>query len=319
MSQQLGVGCVQLCADRQPLRGRAPLCAPVDRVGRGAVARRGSDGTLRRAEPGPCGPLLLEATVIGGQLHCSVWGSPDTPGAAVEAALRHLRAWIGQHDRPELLADVVGDHRLLRRLLRELGEIRLGRLPRVFESVGRAVVHQLVQSGEAVRSVAQMVQRYGEASAGGVIAYPTAGRLGATPAWELRRCGVSLRGARALHAAAVDAPALEQAAADMAVLDRRLRRLPGIGIWTSAETRLALGDPDAVSVGDHHLHTWVSTVLAGLPPEESSDDLMLELLAPFAGQRGRVVTLIGRAIVRGLVAGPPRRAPHAAWSQHRYW
>lgn len=308
-----------MAVDRRPLHGDPPLRVAVDRVRRGAVARRRPDGSVRRAEPGPHGPLLLEAAVVGGRLHCTVWGDAATDPSTVEAALRRVRAWTGQDDRPEALADAVADHPLLRRLLRELGEVRLGRLPRVFEAVGRAVVHQLVQSGEAVRSVAQMVERYGDAAAGGVTTWPTAGRLGATPAWELRRCGVSLRGARALHAAAVDEPGLERCGTDMAALDRRLRVLPGVGVWTSAETRLALGDPDAVSVGDYHLHTWVSWVLAGVPPEASSDAMMLELLAPYSGQRGRVVTLIGRAIARGLVSGPPRQAPHAAWSQHRYW
>ena len=105
----------------------------------------------------------------------------------------------------------------------------------------------------------------------------------------------------------------------MGVLDRRLRSLPGVGVWTSAETRLALGDPDAVSVGDYHLHTWVTYSLAGLDPAGSNDELMLELLEPFAGQRGRVIMLIGHAYAQRLLPRPPRRAPRAAVSAHRYW
>jgi 3-methyladenine DNA glycosylase/8-oxoguanine DNA glycosylase len=67
--------------------------------------------------------------------------------------------------------------------------------------------------------------------------------------------------------------------------------MPGIGPWTAAEVvRLALGDPDAVSVGDFHLPNLVSWLLAGEP--RGTDERMLELLAPYAGHRGRVQLLL---------------------------
>ena len=74
----------------------------------------------------------------------------------------------------------------------------------------------------------------------------------------------------------------------------RLCSLPGIGPWTAAEAiRLALGDPDAVSVGDYHLPTLVCAALAG--ERGGTDERMLELLEPYAGQRARVVLLIEHA------------------------
>ena len=65
---------------------------------------------------------------------------------------------------------------------------------------------------------------------------------------------------------------------------------------------VALGDPDAVSVGDYHLPHAVAWTLAGEP--RGDDDRMLELLAPFSGHRGAVVRLIE-------AGGPmaPRRGP----------
>ena len=43
-----------------------------------------------------------------------------------------------------------------------------------------------------------------------------------------------------------------------------MRSLYGIGEWTIAETRIrALGDPDAVSVGDYHLAHHVGYALTG--------------------------------------------------------
>jgi 3-methyladenine DNA glycosylase/8-oxoguanine DNA glycosylase len=79
-----------------------------------------------------------------------------------------------------------------------------------------------------------------------------------------------------------------------------------VGLWTSAEvSRIALGDPDAVSVGDYHLKHLVSYALAG--EERGSDARMLELLEPYAGHRGRVCRLLEVARV-----GAPRRAPRQA-------
>ena len=43
-------------------------------------------------------------------------------------------------------------------------------------------------------------------------------------------------------------------------------------------------------VGDYHLPNTVAWALAG--EARADDDRMLELLAPFAGQRGRVVRLL---------------------------
>jgi len=84
---------------------------------------------------------------------------------------------------------------------------------------------------------------------------------------------------------------------------RRLRVLPGVGAWTAAEVALvALGDPDAVSVGDYHLPNHVAWALAG---EARADDArMLELLEPYRGHRGRVI----RLVVAGH-PGPPRFGP----------
>jgi 3-methyladenine DNA glycosylase/8-oxoguanine DNA glycosylase len=75
---------------------------------------------------------------------------------------------------------------------------------------------------------------------------------------------------------------------------RLLQALPGVGPWTSAEVALvALGDADAVPIGDYHLPHMVSWALAGEP--RGTDERMLELLAPYSGQRGRVLRLLGRS------------------------
>ena len=86
----------------------------------------------------------------------------------------------------------------------------------------------------------------------------------------------------------------------------RLRALPLVSPWTAAEVGLrALGDADAVSVGDFHLCHAVCWALAGEP--RGTDERMLELLAPYAGHRARVVRLIEVAWIHA-----PRRGPRMA-------
>ena len=89
----------------------------------------------------------------------------------------------------------------------------------------------------------------------------------------------------------------------------RLTALPGIGPWTAAEVVLrALGDPDAVSVGDFHLPNVV-----GLRPrrrDPRDDGRMLELLEPWRGQRARVIRLLESSGLRPPAFGP-RYAPRS--------
>ena len=72
----------------------------------------------------------------------------------------------------------------------------------------------------------------------------------------------------------------------------------------------ALGDPDAVPVGDYHLPAVVTYALTG---EEGGDDArMLELLEPYAGHRYRAIQMIKFSGVT-----PPRRGPRYAPLDHR--
>lgn len=66
-----------------------------------------------------------------------------------------------------------------------------------------------------------------------------------------------------------------------------------------------MGDPDAVAVGDFHLKNVIVHTLTGRP--RGSDEEMLELLAPYAGQRGRVVRLLLQAGASAPKFGPRQR------------
>jgi hypothetical protein len=76
-----------------------------------------------------------------------------------------------------------------------------------------------------------------------------------------------------------------------------------------------------VPVGDWNLPAVVCTALTGEDRARAgwSDADLLELLAPFAGQRGRVIRLVKLAVAAGLPPRPARRAPRAPRSAHRYW
>jgi 3-methyladenine DNA glycosylase/8-oxoguanine DNA glycosylase len=131
------------------------------------------------------------------------------------------------------------------------------------------------------------------------------------PSWDWHRAGVEGVRSRTIITAAEIAGRLEEildmSAADA---DRRLRSIPGIGPWTSAEIRQrAAGDPDAVSVGDYNLPKAVGWTLAG---QITDDAGMLELLAPYAGHRYRVTRLIELGGGR-----PPRHGPRMSVRDYR--
>ena len=67
-------------------------------------------------------------------------------------------------------------------------------------------------------------------------------------------------------------------------------------------TLRALGDPDAVSVGDFHLPNVVAFALAGEP--RADDARMLELLEPWRGHRARVIRLLEASGIQAPKYGP---------------
>lgn len=83
----------------------------------------------------------------------------------------------------------------------------------------------------------------------------------------------------------------------------RITAVRGVGAWTAGKVGLvALGDPDAVPVGDYHLPNTIAYALAG--EERADDDRMLELLEEFRPNRGRVVQLIHAGHIAAPKYGP---------------
>lgn len=245
----------------------------------------------------PSGPATLHLLTEASRVDAVAWGD----GAA--AALEGVPDLIGESDEPVRL---VARHEVIRELQRRHPGLRLPRTHRPFAALLPAVIEQKVTGTEAFRSYGALLRAHGEQAPGpnDELRLPPDPRvLAGLPYHAWHGLGVERRRADVIRQAASRADWLEAAASDSDLLDRRLRSLPGIGPWTSAEVRrIALGDPDAISIGDYHLPNVVAWALAGEP--RATGERMLELLEPYVGQRGRVQRLLE---VGGIMA--PRRGP----------
>jgi 3-methyladenine DNA glycosylase/8-oxoguanine DNA glycosylase len=259
-----------------------------------------SHDVLVRAIRTPIGPATLRVEHHGDRLTVEAWG------AGAEWALDTAPGAVGLLDdrRGFAPADpVVAD------LHRRADGLRLPRTQRVLDALVPAILSQKVTGFEAKRSYRQLVERWGEPAPGpgGLTLAPAPGVLAELGYYDLHVVGVEKKRADTLKRACAHASRLE-AAGDLssAELRRRLEAIPGIGPWTSAEVaRVALGDADAVSVGDFHLKNLVAFALAGEP--RGTDERMLELLEPYAGHRGRVCLLIESAGISAPRFGPRQR------------
>jgi 3-methyladenine DNA glycosylase/8-oxoguanine DNA glycosylase len=279
-------------------RGRSDPTFRIDEAG--AVWRTSltPDGpaTIRvtapsRAASAPAGPLVL----------AQAWG----PGA--DWLLGALPGALGLHD--DLSGFDPSGHPVLRQVARRHPGLRLGRSGRLMEALVPAVLEQKVLTIEAHRAWRILLAKFGGQPPGpaprGMRVFPDPKTWRRIPSWDWHRAGVEGVRAQTIIRACTVADSLERLLAKThEEADRLLRTIPGIGPWTSAETRQrAAGDPDAVSVGDAHLPDMVGWALAGR--SATNDEEMLELLGPYAGHRHRVTRLVK---LSGL-GGPPRRAP----------
>jgi 3-methyladenine DNA glycosylase/8-oxoguanine DNA glycosylase len=284
---------------------RLPLPDRYDLAGTVSAVALGRDPTVHVsaaevwwATRTPDGPATLHLLRDGDALLATGYGD----GAEwVEA---HADAVAGLRDDVTGIADLAATHPLVRRLSRVHSGVRLPATGRVFQHVVPTVLGQKVTGLEAKRSHSALVRHFGEPAPGphSLLLPPDPAALAATPYWAFHPFGVEQKRADALVRAAGHAAALD-AAVDSAAARRRLVAIQGIGAWSAAEVvRVAFGDADAVSVGDYHVKHMVSWALAGEP--RGTDERMLELLAPFAGQRARVVRLLELAGIAAPRFGP---------------
>lgn len=308
----------------------APVVPPL-RTGRrvwrpaGPVDVRATWGTLRRGAGDPSWTVVARAVWRGvrtpegpvtvrvlahpaqGQVEAEGWG----PGAAW--VLDRLPEMLGEGDTGR--ESFTAHHAPVAQALRRHPGWRVPRTGLVLESLVPAIVEQKVTGQEAFSGWGRIVRRFGEPAPGpggplGLWVPPSAEALAAIPSWEWLGAGVSpQRSDTVVRVARVAARLEEVVDLSLPAARSRLMSLPGVGVWTAAETaHRALGDPDAVSFGDYHVAANIGWALTGRPVDDHG---LVELLRPYAGQRYRVQRLLELA---GMMR--PRRGPRMAPRAH---
>ncbi|MFJ2621555.1 DNA-3-methyladenine glycosylase family protein [Glutamicibacter sp. NPDC087344] len=246
------------------------------------------------------------------------WG----PGA--EWAVRYAPDLLGagdnwsEFDAPEFAAglpEIVQHTRSLHR------DVILPRTNRIFDHLLGAVLEQRVTGIEANYAWRWLIRHKGRPAPGpapdGLRIAPGASQIATMTRWEWQEARVDQQRARTLRQLAPVARSLEwwaekpmetskPGAQPPGTLQAALLSLPGIGAWTVAETlQRSHGATDLISVGDFHLAGFVGQVLTGRRVDDSG---MLQLLAPFAPHRQRVIRLLQLSGERKQSFGP-RYAP----------
>jgi 3-methyladenine DNA glycosylase/8-oxoguanine DNA glycosylase len=292
-------------------------------------------GAIWRTSLTPDGPAtirVLPARNPATRVRAQAWG----PGA--QWLLDALPGALGVYDDTSGFEALAADaHPVIRDAERLHPGLRIGRSGRLMEALVPAILEQKVVVLEAHRAWRILLAKYGTPPPGpaprGMRVFPPPGTWRRIPSWEWHRAGVEGVRAETIIRASSVADSLERLLTlNHEEADRKLRTIPGIGVWTSAEARQrAAGDPDAVSVGDYHLKNIVGWALAGR--RRSTDEEMLELLEPFKGHRHRATRLIGLSggtgtsagrpagsatgIARYGTGGPPRRGPRMSVRDYR--
>ena len=284
----------------------ARTLGPLRHGGRDPSFRRDADGVWWRTTTTPEGPATVAVRVDREGVHHAAWG----PGS--DWVMGTVPGWLGAEDDR---SDFRPTDPIVARLDSRFPGLRLGRTNRIWDTLVAAIIEQKVTSVEAHLAWRSLLLTAGSPAPGPVgermRVVPTPEALLELTDWQWHRIGLDGQRRRSLRAAATVAQRLE-AGLGLSPQDAasRLQVVPGIGIWTAAETlQRAIGDQDAVSVGDYHVPSLVGWALIG---ELVDDERMLELLEPFRPHRQRVVRLIECGAPR-----PPRRGPRSPIRSYR--
>jgi 3-methyladenine DNA glycosylase/8-oxoguanine DNA glycosylase len=243
------------------------------------------------------------------EVEAKAWG----PGAAW--VLEGVPDLLGAGDDPSPLVPRP-EHARLVSAWRARPGYRIPRTRAVFEALVPAALEQRVTSQEARRAWRSLVVKYGEPAPGpraettGLFVPPDPAIWRQIPSWVWLKAGVDEARRRVVIAAAGVAGRLEETVGlPHEETARRLRTLPGVGIWTAAEVRQrAHGDPDAFSWGDFHVARNVSWALTGKVMDDAG---CAEVIECYRGQRYRVQRLLELD-----AAQRPRRAPRMTLPTH---
>ena len=291
------------------------------RVGVADPTTRIEPGRFRRATLTPDGPATLQLTwnadpapVGADGLHVEAWG----PGA--DWMIARAGALTGADDVVVDLVDPCEADRPVVAALASSRTRRLGASGTFYHELLPTIIGQRITAGEALRQWQRLVHEVGDAApgprsvAGDLRLPPAPESLYRRPSWWFHPLGIEDKRARALTEIARHPRKLfDWAGLSPADAAAKLALIPGVGPWTIGTVLgTVLGDPDAVVVGDYHFANIVAWALVG--EARADDDRMLELLAPYRGQRGRVLQAVVRATGSAPKFGPRQRIlPMSKW------
>ena len=274
--------------------------APLRRGPRDPCFRVAGDGTIWRTSMLSSGPVAARLSRTAPHTaHCEAWGE------GAEEFVETLPAMLGADDDA---SDFVPRDPTVAAAYQRVPDLRLGRTQRVLEALIPAVIEQRVPGADAFRSWRVLVTKYGTPAPGpapaGMRVPPSAEVWRYIPSWEFHRANVDPGRAQTVVSCARRATSLEKLASQPPAQAREaLQSLPGVGVWTAAETaQRAFGDADAVSLGDYHIPKMIGWTLVGRPVDDAT---MLELLEPMRPHRHRVVRVLEAS---GLAYEPRRGA-----------
>ncbi len=265
------------------------------------IGRTASEGVWRATHT-PEGPCTQHLVQVGQEITFQAWG----PGAVWSADRAPLL--VGANDDDGDFSIDRSTYDLLYRTWRQHIGVRTPCTLAVWELLFRVILEQKVTGQEARESYSSLLKVLGEpappAPGPPLTLPPDPGLVANTPHHVFMAANVERKRADTIRQAASYAHRLDEAASiSLDETYRRLRAIPGIGEWTINEVGvLALGDGDAVSVGDYHLKNWVSWALAGEP--RGSDERMVELLEPYRPYRARMMRIIGLSGLKAPRYGP---------------
>lgn len=296
------------------------FAGPIDVARTWSVLRRGPrDPTYRRdgaviwrTSRMTTGPVTVCVRQTGPEsVEADAWG----PGA--EEMIETLPAALGAQDDPSSFEP---HHPAVADAHRRFPGLRVPATGRVLETLIGSVIEQRVVGVDAFDAWRRLVNRHGADAPGpvppGLRVVPSAETWAALPAWEWHRAGVDPQRYRTAQACARSGAQLERLVArhpdDLPAVYRGLQSIPGVGVWTAAETgHRALGDADAVPFGDYHLGHLVGVGLVGRRLHEDAD--IAEALEPYGIQRWRAVRLLELSPLVRL----ERRGPRSSRVDHR--
>ncbi len=221
--------------------------------------------------------------------------------------LARIDALTGRSDSAIAFADA---HPVVERSLRLRRHVRIGASGGAYHQLLPTIIGQRITGGEAFRQWVGLCRALGERPPGpddvtaDLLLPPAPEALHRRPSWWFHPLGIEQQRVRPLLEVARHADKLWRwTDAGTSELASKLGLLSGIGSWTIGSILGPVcGDPDAVPVGDFHFPNAVAWALAEEP--RADDDRMLELLAPYAGQRGRVL-----AALVAIAGGAPKFGP----------